>query len=530
MSPARRYALALPLLLAWTHSAHAQCQLGPVTATGAQGDEQLGWAVSLDAGHALVGAPFASGQHASTGAAYVFHVDSGQALLELFASDGLSAEGFGWSVALDGARALVGAPYDDPNGPGNSGSAYLFDATTGVELFKLSPPIGSAGAFGMGVALQDDLAVVGAPYFGEGAGAAHVFDATTGQHALELTTADRASGDYFGHPVAIEGDRILVGATGDDDVGTNAGAVYVFDLAGQELFKLTASDGWPWAGFGAGLAFHGDRAVIGATGHHPQSPRPGAAYVFDLGTGLELFQLQASDAVDSDSFGASVAVHGTLAVVGAGGNDEPLVDVGAAYLFDVSTGQQLARFGPAGGGEERDLFGNAVGLSAAHLVVGAPGDDDAGDDAGAAHLYTLASALGARYCGPANLNSTGSSAFLTGSGCADVASNVFWLSARQLPPDVVGYAIASETQAFVPFVGGSQGNLCLGGNVARFRQQVGNSGPTGEIVVLVDLGHVPTNPPQPVLPGQTWSFQCWYRDTNPLPTSNLTDGLAITFE
>ena len=81
----------------------------------------------------------------------------------------------------------------------------------------------------------------------------------------------------------------------------------------------------------------------------------------------------------------------------------------------------------------------------------------------------------------------------------------------------------------MPNVGGSQADLCLAGTLARFSRQAASSGPAGRIEVVVDLTDVPTSPPSSVAIGETWRFQCWYRDQNPGPTSNLTSGLAILF-
>ncbi len=78
--------------------------------------------------------------------------------------------------------------------------------------------------------------------------------------------------------------------------------------------------------------------------------------------------------------------------------------------------------------------------------------------------------------------------------------------------------------------GGSQGNLCISANVARFSLQVQNSGTAGMFRVPIDLGLVPTNPPQPVMVGETWNFQAWFRDAvGGQATSNFTDGIQIDF-
>ena len=76
--------------------------------------------------------------------------------------------------------------------------------------------------------------------------------------------------------------------------------------------------------------------------------------------------------------------------------------------------------------------------------------------------------------------------------------------------------------------GGSDGNLCLAGKIGRFASQVQSSGPGGEFSIPVDLSDLPP-PLSAVLPGETWNFQAWYRDANPVPTSNFTQGLAVGF-
>ena len=92
-----------------------------------------------------------------------------------------------------------------------------------------------------------------------------------------------------------------------------------------------------------------------------------------------------------------------------------------------------------------------------------------------------------------------------------------------------GYYLVSQTQGFIPFPGGSQGNLCVTGSVGRYTKSVGNSGSTGVISLVLDLSQTPQPAGTvPVNPGESWNWQLWHRDKG--GNSNFTDGIQITFQ
>jgi len=130
------------------------------------------------------------------------------------------------------------------------------------------------------------------------------------------------------------------------------------------------------------------------------------------------------------------------------------------------------------------------------------------------------------YC-QANPNSTGSAAVISAAGSSVLALNNVTLTASGLPLNKFGYFLASRTAAFIMNPGGSQGNLCLAQPLGRFAAQIQNSGATGQISIPVDVTNVPLL--GPIISGETWRFQAWYRDTNPTSTSNFTDGIEIDF-
>ena len=136
------------------------------------------------------------------------------------------------------------------------------------------------------------------------------------------------------------------------------------------------------------------------------------------------------------------------------------------------------------------------------------------------------------YCSPAVTNSSGNPGIIGFYGSTVATDNTFGLTVNQLPPNQFGYFLCGTARDFIFAPGGSQGNLCLGGTIGRFNalSEIRNSGLFGLFDLQPDLTNFPTNPAQPVLAGQTWTFQCWYRDFNPFSTSNFTDALEVVFE
>ena len=103
------------------------------------------------------------------------------------------------------------------------------------------------------------------------------------------------------------------------------------------------------------------------------------------------------------------------------------------------------------------------------------------------------------------------------------------LTCSQLPAGRLALLLNSDVQDFQSVVPGSQGNLCLGGSILRYGKFILNSGGAGTFSLAVDLNNLP-NGQGAVQPGETWNYTAWFRDNNPTPTSNFTDGLSILFQ
>jgi glutamate synthase domain-containing protein 3 len=322
---------------------------------------------------------------------------------KLTAGDGAADDYFGYSVAISGDTAVVGAYWDDVGANASQGSAYVFtrSGTTWTEQAQLTASDGAAtDHFGCSVAINGDTAVVGAYSDDVGAtpsqGSAYVFtrSGTNWTEQAQLTASDGAASDYFGLSVAISGDTAVVGAY-MDDVGANStdqGSAYVFTRSGStwtQQTDLTAGDGAADDHFGYSVAVSGDTAVVGARWANSTQ---GSAYVFTRSGTVwtEQAQLTASDGTAGDHFGHSVAMSGDTAVVGARWDDigaNP--NQGSAYVFTRSgtVWTEQAQL-TAGDGAAGDMFGCSVAISADIAVVGAYWNDvGANADQGSAYVY-----------------------------------------------------------------------------------------------------------------------------------------------
>ena len=312
----------------------------------------FGRSAAISGNTIIIGAPFDSESGFFSGAVYVFAYDGTTWNQEdkLTASDSSPVDGFGLSLAIENDIILVGTA--------RGGRAYVFrsDGSTWLEEAKLPATDDGSGTlerFGWSVAISGDTAVVGAPGdsdAGPDSGSAYVFkfDGSEWVQEAKLTASDAAASDEFGYSVAVSGDTVVVGAHKDADAGTNSGSAYVFGFDGKlwgEKAKLTASDAAADEEFGYTIALSGDTLVVGAPFSTNEGISAGAAYVFKKVENAwhEENKLTTSDGSDGDQFGLSTAIDGKTLVVGS-----PLADVvdpndptqnlmvpdaGAAYAF-----------------------------------------------------------------------------------------------------------------------------------------------------------------------------------------------------
>jgi len=249
--------------------------------------------------------------------------------------------------------------------------------------------------------------------------------AVTFEEVDRFAQSGAATGDGFGWSYAIDGDTVILGSPGDDDdiFGNNSGSAYIFvrNTAGVQCIetlsidpwcqqaKLTADDAEKGELFGSGVAISGDTATVSARNDDNNNTndgtgyRAGSVYIFERSNinnnWTQTTKLRAADPSDKAQFGWHLALEGETLAVSARKDDGPDGFPGSIYIFvrntagveclqtfTIDTWCQQAKL-TASDGKDGDLFGTYVALDDNTLAVGAPRNDDAGDNAGSAYIF-----------------------------------------------------------------------------------------------------------------------------------------------
>jgi hypothetical protein len=341
-------------------------EVAKLTAADA-GDDEFGRSVAIDGDTIVVGA---YGKDSWTGAAYVFRTPDGGAtydqVAKLTASDAAEDDYFGRDVAIDGDTVSISG----------GGSVYILHTTDGGGTWsQVAKLVANDGVYINRPAISGDVVVAGALSDNNDRGSAYVFRTTDGGASYGQVTKLRADNGalrpYFGYSVAISGDVVVAGASGDN----NRGAAYVFRTTDGgatygQVARLTASDAARDDKFGISVAIDGGTVVVGAYWK-------GAVYVFRTSDGgatyIELAKLTAADGARGDEFGISVAIDGGTIVVGAPDDHDGGDWSGSVYVFRTAdsgaTYSQVAKL-TAADAASSDGFGCSVAIAGDTIVVG----------------------------------------------------------------------------------------------------------------------------------------------------------------
>ena len=344
--------------------------------TRATASDFAGWSVAVGGDWMLVGAPAIGG---GPGNVYVYrrnNADGWDYYATITSPDAATGDRFGAALAMDGETIVIGSPTATSAGNANGGRAYLFRHTIVFDPFPpyaghdafvevaelLAPTVDIGNESGFAVAVNGDIAVVGAPYAPRrsgkatyaAAGFAAVFQRNSGgSNAWGRTVTavgDLDANDNFGYAVAVSGASLLIGAPGArvTPAGTtyHSGRAYFF-LVGQNdgsaVYDHYVGTATPaeFRRFGDAVAIDADVAAVGAPGN-----AGGYAASVDVFTGdgsgyqfTKQLTSPQSDTNPNDRYGAALAVHGPELVVGAPAETyASYTNAGEAYIYARDAG------------------------------------------------------------------------------------------------------------------------------------------------------------------------------------------------
>lgn len=385
--------------------------------------EFFGAAVAFAGDRIVVGVPYKDATTNDVGRAYVYDLGAAnpaQPSATLNNPTPLSMEFFGSAVAISGSRVIIGVEADRSAGSSSSGVAYVFEVSSpAAPLRTLNNPLPAAGdRFGCSVSISADRILVGArgdSTGAAGAGSAYFYDLsrpnpTVPAHVINNPTA--GVGDGFGRAVSVEGTVLSVGADFDDTAAEDAGSAYLYDLLSATPTAPVATLNVPTLSdrdsFGTSVAVAGSLLLIGSPFANTTLPSAGTAQLYDLASStpeVPLFTLSSPVPTDAGRFGGSAAISARYLVIGAPGEN-----IGSAYVYDLTAADPttpIARLrNPVG--STSAYYGSEVAISGNQIVVSAHRESnsygrvyvyDLAGGAPTVPLHTLSSSGGVRWFG-----------------------------------------------------------------------------------------------------------------------------------
>jgi hypothetical protein len=343
----------------------------------ASSSQSFGYSAAASPNWIAIGA---SSENGYMGAAYIYNSTSGTFVRRLLAPavDAAPDDMFGNSVAISGNYAAISAPAGPGTAGSNQGCVYVFNVSTGVMKFKLTASdAADQDYFGSAVAIEGNRVLVGARNKASGEGRAYLYDLGSTSATQIRTFDDAAAGYEFGASVALSGNLAAIGAPSKVSTG---GSVYLYDIGQTAVLReFTRSGGIHPDRFGISLSLGHGRLLVGAEG---VATYKGEARLFNVSTGALTGTYTLIGGLASDSMGSSVALSGSLAIIGASGANSYK---GKALIVDLISGSSREVSAPDGA--SGDLFGFAVAASGQSLIVGAPYGQGTASGSGAAYIF-----------------------------------------------------------------------------------------------------------------------------------------------
>jgi hypothetical protein len=345
----------------------------------------FGYSLALEGDRILIGIP---GDNGNRGAACFFE-RSGTTWTEgpaIYAPDGVANDYFGYSAALSGTTALLGAPGDSSATVPGCGSARVFVLNAGAwsEQATLRPQVTATGDnVGYSVALEGNTAILGAPGTDSLAGAALVFTRNTTFWAQRAKLAIVDPVIRLGWSVGLSGNTVV--ASGFWYRPPNSlpvpytGSVAVFTGSGSSWTRqqLLGSDSGPTEkGFGVSAAVSADTILVGAywdeDAVYGRIDGRAHAFIRSASTWSHQAHIDDGDTKHRTHFGSALAFEGDVAVFGTSEDTTPRgYHAGAAYVMTRSAGVWTngGRFYPEDG-KIHDRFGVSAAIEGDTILVG----------------------------------------------------------------------------------------------------------------------------------------------------------------
>ncbi|HEX6962314.1 MAG TPA: FG-GAP repeat protein [Lacipirellula sp.] len=290
----------------------------------------------------------------------------------------------------------------------DNGRAFLFDLSnpaSPVQLAELRPSDNHAGnEFGISTAITDRYVFVGARGADNDSGAVYMYDISDPANITErkITAFDSAPYHYFGHSLAVSGNRLIVGAP-FYSVNSPPAAAYVLDFSDPDnitQIKLNRTPGTIGGNFAEQVDISGNYALVGHISESSPFPFAGAAHLYDLSNPSNIRQrvLRPTDAPNYSAFGRTVAIEGNRALVGVssdpGPDNPPGASDGAVWAFDLTNFNSIKQheFGRPTDVFQSAPFGRGLELVGTTAAIGAFNDGVGGS----VYLYDVANPLSPR--------------------------------------------------------------------------------------------------------------------------------------
>jgi hypothetical protein len=368
-----------------------------ITATDGEPYDGFGYSLALDGSTAVVGAPSATvNGNEAQGAVYIFRLTNGQWIeeQELTASDGAAFDDFGNGVAISGKTVIAGSPDAAINGNAAQGAAYVFNEGNGnwTETQKLLASNGAgSNEFGTSIAMQGATALIGAIQLLHGPGAAYIFNNNAGTWSETQELISKNGSDTFGDAVALDGDNALVGAQQTAvNGGFDEGAAFIFNFRNgtwKQTATLVATDGTMFDSLGCAVAIEGSTAIAGADGATINGKQKGAAYIFTEQDGKWSFAQRLTASDGRARDGFGSSVALKGAMALIGEDQYSNNGTGKAYAFANTNGSWTERARLlATDGQPNDEFGHSVALDYNNAFIGAP-NATVGSNSGQGAVY-----------------------------------------------------------------------------------------------------------------------------------------------